>query len=51
MTELKEVIKEYLDSWEECIYCNHMVKVKLLFSDNHDNAICKECIIEEYGEA
>tara|TARA_R100001129_G_scaffold179404_2_gene156214 strand:+ start:5118 stop:5273 length:156 start_codon:yes stop_codon:yes gene_type:complete len=51
MNEIKEAIKEYLNSWEECSYCDYMVKVELLFSDNHDNAICKECMIEEYGEA
>ena len=51
MTELKEVIKEYLNSWEECAYCNHMVKVELIGSDFEDKAICMECNTDWYGEA
>mgnify|MGYP003664935684 FL=1 len=51
MNDIKELIEDYLNSWELCGYCDHMVKVELLHSDNHDNPICKECIIEEYGEA
>ena len=50
MSNIKELIEEYLNSWEECIYCNHMVKRELLYSDNDDNSACEECL-EEYGEA
>lgn len=51
MDDIKELIEDYLNSWKECSYCEHMVKIELLYSDNHDNNICKECIDIEYGEA
>ena len=41
MKELTELIKDYLNSWKECVYCNHMVKSRLF--DSYQ-ARCIECI-------
>ena len=51
MANLKELIRDYLDGWTECEYCNDMVKIEFITNDNEDNAICKECNTDRYGEA
>ena len=47
MIQLKNAIDKWMSEWEECYYCNDMVKVELLNSDNEDNPICKFCTGEE----
>lgn len=47
MTEIRNIIKDYLNSWIECDYCNHMYKVERIKSDCQDNPICDDCI-EDY---
>jgi len=44
MTTIGNVIKDYLNSWIECDYCNDMCKVELIKSDCRDNPICNDCI-------
>ena len=43
MDNIKEIIEKYLDSWDECYFCNHMFKVRELSGDNEDKPICKDC--------
>ena len=50
MKEIRELIKEWIESWTECEYCNHMIRNKDVFSDNHDNPICSDCMLDEFGE-
>lgn len=49
MTKIGEIIKDYLNSWVECAYCNEMCKMEHILSDNHDNPVCSECVEENYG--
>ena len=46
MKEIRELIKEWIESWVECYYCNDMIQAKHIHSDNSDNIICKDCIDE-----
>ena len=43
MTDIGKSIKDYLNTWIECYYCNHMCKVNMIVSDNEDNPMCQEC--------
>ena len=47
MQGIAKLIKEYLNEWIECYYCNDMYKVSNITSDNEDNPICKDCLINE----
>ena len=53
MNEIKDLIKDWLDSWSECVVCNHMCKNELLCSTNKDELICIDCVSDEkdYGVA
>ena len=48
MTKIGDIIKDYLNSWVECAYCTDMCKMEHILSDNHDNAICEDCVEKEY---
>ncbi len=43
MQKIDEILEAYLSSWEECYYCNDMVKVHLLQPDYEGNPICHDC--------
>ena len=47
MIELKNAIDEWMKGWDECQYCNHMLKVELLSSDNEDKLICNDCVEDD----
>ena len=53
MNSIKQVIKHWLEDWNECVTCNHMYKNSLLLSTNEDKLICIDCIADEpsYGQA
>ena len=44
MTKIGDIIKDYLNSWVECEYCNEMCKLEYITSDCSDNPVCYECI-------
>ena len=48
MTVIGEIMKDYLNSWVECSYCNNMCKLEKISSDNHDNPVCDDCVEEQY---
>jgi hypothetical protein len=47
MTHIGMLIKEWIESWTECYYCNYMVRSTYYSYDNKNKVICKECINKE----
>jgi translation initiation factor 2 beta subunit (eIF-2beta)/eIF-5 len=45
MEEIRELIKEWIESWKECKHCNHMVRDTYYSYEN--KVICYECKINE----
>jgi len=41
--KIKELIKQYLNSWIECYYCNYMCKTSIMTKDMFNNNICSDC--------
>ena len=46
MSKLSELIKQWLSSWKECRFCNHMIlKVKNNYHElcGEDYVLCNDC--------
>ena len=40
--DIKIIIKEYINSWKECVMCSYMIKTN--DTSNHGLIICKDCV-------
>ena len=45
MESFKEVLIKWINEWEECSVCNHMIREP--YCDSNGNMRCKDCASEE----